>query len=179
MLEQALFTLVRSTLLAEMPSEVAVLQAYNPQTVGVPSTPTLFMQTIIPARRVGWVARKDVPIPDEDVMTHSELQWLETTLQISALARRDPSDPSFLTLPSAADYCQLAADILQGDAGMAALAVQRVRPLRITEVRTVQFVNDSQQYEANPSFDIVLSHVQIRTSSTPAVVAFEGNAANV
>lgn len=178
MLEQALFALVRATLLAELPAGVAVKQTYNPVTVGVPSTPTLFMQTIIPARRVGWLGRRDRNTPTEN-MTHEETQWLETTLQISALARRDPADPNFLTLPGAADYAQTAADILQGDKGLAALAVQGVRPLRITEVRTVQFVNDAQQYEANPSFDIVLSHVQIRESTTPAVSEFEGNAANV
>lgn len=178
MLEQALFALVQSTLLAELPAGVKVKQKTQPTTVGAPSGPVVYMETIIPARRVGWLGRNDRNTPTDD-MTHEELQWLETTLQISALAHRDPADPNFMTLPSAADYCQQAADILQGDAGLAALAVQRVRPLRVVASRTVKFVNDYQQYEANPSFDIVLSHVQIRSSTTAPVAAFVGNAGSV
>lgn len=177
MLEQALLTIVRETLLAELPIGVAVLQKYQPTTVGVPSLPTVYMETIIPGQRVGWLGRKERLVVDE--FEHSEVQWLETTLQISALAHRDPADPEFLTLRSAADYAQLAADILQGDQGLAALAVQRVRPLRVTAMRTTHFVNDADQYEANPSFDIVLSHVQIRTSTTAPLEAVQGGAAVV
>lgn len=180
MREQALFTLVRSTLLAELTPDIAVEVMQNPVTVGVNSGPTLYMQTIIPARRIGWLGRKDVPgaTPDAD-MVHTETQWLETTLQISATARRNPADADFLTQPSASDICRIAADILQGDRGLAALAVQRVRPLRITEVRNLYFINDSDQYEANPSFDIVLSHVQIRESATQPAVQFVPNVGRV
>lgn len=167
MLEQALFALVRAALLAELPAGVKVLQKDNPVTVGVPTDPTVFMETIIPAQRVGWLSRQEKLKLDLSEFEHEELQWLETTLQISALARLEDGQPS------AADYASMAADILQGDAGMAVLAAQRVRPLRVTTSRTVFFVNDAQQYEANPSFDIVLSHVQIRTSTTPRLETIE------
>lgn len=176
--ENELLALVRATIMAELPG-VDVRQMQNPVTVGVPSPPTIFMQTIIPARRVGWVGRRDiVRMPDAN-MVHQEIQWLETTLQISALARRDPADPTYLNQPSAADLCRSAADILQGDRGLAQLAGGRVRPLRVTEVRTVYFVNDSDQYEANPSFDVVLIHVQIREGETAPVSEFSGQAGRV
>lgn len=178
MLEMALFGLVRSTLLAELPAGVAVERMFQPVTVGVNSGPTIYLQTIIPGRRVGWVGRRDRNTPTED-MTHEETQWLETTFQVSGLARRDPQNPNYLTLPTAADYVQMAADILQGDRGMAALAVQRVRPLRVTTMRDTKFVNEADQYEANPSFDIVLSHMQIRSSVTPPVVDIDGIAGSV
>lgn len=172
MLEQALIALVRTTLLAELPGGTKVLQKNNPVSVGASSTPTVYIETIIPGQRVGWLGRQDRNT-DTDDMTHEELQWLETTLQISALVTLVDGQPS------AADLCQQAADILQGDAGLAALAVARVRPLRVTTSRTVQIVNDRQQFEANPSFDIVLQHVQIRSSVTPPVAAFIGNAGRV
>lgn len=174
MLENALFELVRSTLLASLATapgyaDVGVKRMFQPLTVGVPSAPTIFMQNI-GERRIGWVRREEVvPVPPATEFTHNELQWWETTFQVNAFARRDPTKPDFMTLPSAMDIAKMASDILQSDKGLAALKVQRVRPLRITAVRNVPFVNDSDQYEQNPSFDIVLSHVQIISSTTPPV----------
>lgn len=173
MLEQELFALVRSTLLAELPAGVKVLQKNNPVAVGASSTPTIYMEAVIPGRRVGWLSRKERLQLSLTAFDHEELQWFETTLQISALARLVDGRPS------ASDYCSLAADILQGDPGLRALAVQRVRPLRVDTSRTVHFVNDADQFEANPSFDIVLSHVQIRSSTTPIVDQIEDGAAAI
>jgi hypothetical protein len=169
--EQDLIALVRTALLTELPEGVRVLQKNNPKIVGTPSAPTIYIETIIPAQRVGWVSRQERRRLGLDAFDHEELQWLETTLQISALARLRDGEPS------AADHASMAADILQGDAGMAVLAAQRVRPLRVTTSRTVYFLNDSQQYEANPSFDIVLSHVQIRSSTTPRLETIRGTGA--
>lgn len=170
MLEQALISLVRSTLLAELPAGVEVLQKNNPVSVGASSTPTVYIEVIIPGQRYGWLSRKERLQLGLEAFDHEEMQWISTTLQISGLARLVDGQPS------AADLTQMAADILQGDAGLAAMAVERVRPLRITSSRVVQFVNDAQQFEANPSFDIVLNHVNLRTSTTPAVSVFEGSA---
>lgn len=173
MLEQDLFALVRSTLLEELPPGVAVLQKQNPVAVGASSTPTIYMEMVVPARRVGWLSRKERLQVGLAAFDHVEAQWVETTLQISALARLVDGQLS------AGDLAGLAADILQGDAGMARLAVQRVRPLRVTTSRTVHFVNESDQFEANPSFDIVLSYVQIRESTTPVVAGLVGNGAAI
>lgn len=169
MLERAIYTLVRAALLAELPPGVAVEQRNQPLTNGVNTAPTVFMQTIIPARRIGWLGRRET---GED-MLHEETQWLETTLQIGALAWVAPDDDAS---PTAMDLCRMAADILQGDKGMDLLGAHRVRPLRIGEVRVTYFVNDRDQFEANPSFDVVLSHVQIRQSVTPPVLEIVKNA---
>lgn len=170
MLEQDLFALVRATLLAELPVGTKVLQKQNPVSVGASSTPTIYMEMVVPGRRVGWLSRQDRLKLNLTEFDHEELQWLETTLQISALAPRPA------TGMVASDYAALAAQILQGDKGLAAMAVQRVRPLRVETSRTVHFVNDAGQYEANPSFDIVLSHVSLRTSTTPRLETITGGA---
>jgi hypothetical protein len=103
-------------------------------------------------------------------MVNQTTQWWETTLQIGCTARRSPTAPDFLTLPSASDICKVASDILQGDIGLIALAVERVRPLRVTQIRNVKFVNESDQYEAMPSFDLTLVYPEILESLTPPVV---------
>lgn len=162
MLENDLFTLVRSTLLVGLTlrgsayAGIVVRPIYEPITVGAPSGPQITMQSI-GDRRYGALDRK------------TGLQWWENILQIGATARRDPADAAFMTQPSAKDICKVASDILQGDTGLAALAAQRVRPLRITAVRVVPFVNESDQYEMMPSFDVTLVYPQIVTSTTPAV----------
>lgn len=179
MLENDLHALVRSTLLASLVG-VKVKRLFQPTTVGVASDPTIYVQTIIAGRRVGAPGRTDRPgAGEDDPMMHTERQWWETTFQISATARRDPADPNFMTLPSASDIAKEASDILQSDKGLAALAAQRVRPLRVTDIRNVYIVNESDQYEANPSFDIVLSYMQIRESVTPPAVQFVPNAGRV
>jgi len=208
MLEQSLFTLVRSTLVAGLTARGAgyagtvVRQVFQPSTVGTPSAPQITMQTI-GNRRYG-PPRRDAVQPYVDPvddgggpgpgpggpgpgpgpgpggpptvlpdMVNRFTQWWETTIQIGATSRRNPTDPDFLTLPSANDICKAASDILQQDAGLTALAVQRVRPLRITDVRNVQFVNESDQYEAMPSFDITLVYPQVLDSATPPVITVE------
>jgi hypothetical protein len=181
MLEQTLFTLVRSTLVAGLTARgagyagTAVRQVFQPSTIGTPSAPQITMQTI-GNKRYG-APRRDVVQPGSgsgfEDMVNQLTQWWETTLQIGATARRNPADPGFLTLPSANDICKAASDILQQDAGLTALAVQRVRPLRITDVRNVQFVNESDQYEAMPSFDITLVYPQVLDSATPPVITVE------
>lgn len=171
MLENALYALVRSTLLDGLTPDVQVKTAYQPTTVAMSSGPVVLMQTILD-RRYGALLRYDDPAGTGD-MAHRETQWWETTMQIGVTARRDPQDPAFLTLPSAMDICKQASDILQGDKGLSLLAVQRVRPLRITEIRQVRFINDSDQYEAMPSFDVVLVHPQVTTSTTPPAISLE------
>jgi hypothetical protein len=177
MLENDLYTLVRSTLLAGLTGAYAgviVRPIYQPLTVGTSSTPQITMQNVLPGKRYG-APRRDVVQPGTGVgdMVNQTTQWWETTLQIGATARRDPTAADFLTLPSAVDICKKASDILQGDAGLTALAVQRVRPLRVTNIRNVQFVNESDQYEAMPSFDITLVYPQVIESTTPPVETFE------
>lgn len=166
-----LFTLVRSTLLAQFATragmnDVEVETVYQGQTIGPPAGPTVTMQSII-NRRIGAVRRHE-RLLDPLTFQHEETQWWESTLQIGTLARRDPNDPAFLTLPTAMDICKAASNILQSDAGLALLAAQRVRPLRITDVRNLQWVNESDQYEAMPSFDLVLSYPEIILGTTPA-----------
>lgn len=173
-----LWTLLNSTLTAGLDAqygegEVGVQAIYQPQAMGLPSEPTVTFQSIL-EQRYGWLRRAYTPgIAPSDLMTGAMTQWWESTLQIGAMARRDPNDPNFLTLPTAMDICKAASDILQSDTGLSALAAQRVRPLRITAIRNLQWVNESDQYESVPSFDLVLVYPQTIETKMPPVVTFE------
>lgn len=163
----ALFTLMRTTLLDGLTARgiaADVIQVYQPgDTVGVPSGPTITMQHIM-AKRYGHMRREEVQPPVEGGdFTHVETQWWETTMQIGAVNA------------DAINNCQAASDILQGDAGLTALAAHRVRPLRIADIRTLQFVNGADQFEAMPNFDVVLVYPQTITSTTPPAQTIEGN----
>lgn len=181
MQSNALATLLRSTLLAgladkgELYDDVKVRQVYQPSTVGTPSAPEVTMQFIGAGKRIGALGRKYIPAtPDPDApMVGLMTQWWEQPLQIGCTARRNPTDPDFLTLPSAIDICKVASDILQSDKGLAALAVEDVRPLRIADIRLIQWVNESDQYEAWPIFDLVLVYPETLATTTPPVVTFE------
>lgn len=176
MRETELFVLLRSTLLAGLADAgltAEVEQRYQPGTVGMDGGASIGMM-MVTSNRYGNMKRKELqPVSPATDFTHQEIQIWETTIQISALCRLDPTDPNYLTLPTAMDIAKAASDILQGDKGLAALAVERVRPLRVTSIRQLYFVNDSDQYEANPSFDIVLTHVQTVSGTTPPVSEFE------
>lgn len=173
-----LWTLLNSMLTAGLDARygagaVGVQAIYQPQTMGLPSEPTVTFQSIL-EQRYGWLRRAYAPGPaPDDPMTGAMTQWWESTLQIGAIARRDPNDPNFMTLPTAMDICKAASDILQSDTGLSALAAQRVRPLRITAIRNLQWVNESDQYESMPSFDLVLVYPQTIETETPPVVTFE------
>jgi hypothetical protein len=173
MRETDLFTLVRGALMdgftARNVTPIKVLQKYQPTTVGIKSGMVAYTDIIL-SRRVGAPRREDRPIFPKPVaeFTHRETQWWETTLQITGIHRRNPENAQEMALPSAMDIATIASDILQSDRGMNLLAVRRARPLRITEIRKVPFLNDSDQWEASPSFDIVLSYPDSHETTTPA-----------
>lgn len=152
---------------------VNVEAIYQPQQIGTPSQPTVTYQSIL-EQRYGHMRRAYLPGPvPTDPMTGLMTQWWESTLQIGAMARRDPQDPDFMTLPTAMDICKAASDILQSDTGLAALAAQGVRPLRITSIRNLQWLNESDQFEAMPNFDLVLVYPQTLETATPPALTFE------
>ena len=165
-----LFTRVRSTLLSGLAARgvtCEVLRDYQTGTVGAPSGPAITMQHV-GSRRYGHVQRKELqPTEPGGDFTHVEMQWWLTTLQIGAINA------------GAFDNCQAASDILQSDGGLAALAVSGVRPLRITDVRTVQFVNERDQFETMPNFDVVLTYAKLIASTTPPAQRIEGAATHV
>lgn len=171
MLDNAIFTLIISILTAGEAtagiSGTPIAQSFQPQQQGVNSEPTAYLHKLFD-RRYGTVFREDVWDSDTSTMIHTETQQYETTFQISALATQNPATPSQYT---ASDICNLCASILQSSAALTTLQANQIGIERITDVRNPYFQDDRGQNEASPSFDFVITHKQIITSSVPIITS--------
>lgn len=103
-------------------------------------------------------------------MVHIESQQYESTFQISTLATQNPKTPTQYTASDIANFC---AAIMQSSVTLATLLENNVGIERITEVRNPYFKDDRARNEASPSFDFVLTHKQIITTTTPIISATE------
>jgi hypothetical protein len=179
MLDNTLIALVIATVVAQEAAagvpNTPIAQAFQPTQQGVNTVPTVYLYKV-GDRRYGFVGRTDVWDEQTSRMVHTETQQYETTLQFSALATQNPATPAQYT---ASDILNLIAAILQSSATVAALEAQGVGVERITAVRNPYFLDDRQRFEASPSFDVVLTHKQIISTTTPVAQSVELRIAEV
>lgn len=120
--------------------------------------------------------RKDtLDIPSGE-FTHAEYQVYETSYQFSAWIPQTPADTTSLT---ESDILNVVSGIMQSDSFLAAFQAEEVGILRVTDVRNPYIVDDRDQFEAIPSFDVVLTHKRQLVSTLPAVVTYEANVSRV
>lgn len=148
-----------------------VQQDFQPTTQGTPSGPAVFLHKIgdVP---MGWPARTDALNEAQTSFDHTEMQWMQTSFQITAMAQQDPSDVNAMT---ASDLCNAARAIMQSDATRATLLDAGIGIYRPGELRNPYFLDEKGQYEAAPSFDFTLTHQQVIITSTPVVASIEVN----
>jgi hypothetical protein len=179
MLDNQLIALIISTIIAQEAAAgipgTPIAQAFQPTQQGVNTVPTAYLYKV-GDRRYGFVGRTDVWNATTSQMIHTEIQQYETTLQFSALATQNPATPTQYT---ASDILNFIAYILQSSVTIAALEAQGVGVERITEVRNPYFLDDRQQFEASPSFDVIFTHKQIITTTTPIAQSIELQIAEV
>jgi hypothetical protein len=179
MLDNQLISLVIGTITAQEAAAgipgTPIAQAFQPTQQGVNTGPTVYLYKV-GDRRYGFAGRSDVWNQTSSTMVHTETQQYETTLQFSALATQDPATPTQYT---ASDLLNLIAYTLQSSATVAALQAQGVGVERITDVRNPYFTDDRDRFEASPSFDVVLTHKQTVTTSTPILQSTEIQIATV
>lgn len=146
---------------------VVTKQANQPTQQGIPTAPTVFFYKI-GDKRYGFLRREDTEgVPS---MIHTEVQQYETTFQISTLVLQRPETPYAYTASDLANEC---AAIMQSDVARQTLLTQDVGILRVTDVRNPYFLDDRDQFEANPSFDFILTHKQTRVSTNPMVESYD------
>lgn len=127
-------------------------------------------------RRYGHPERRDVWNVQTEVFDHVEIQQYESTYQFSAWVPQTPQDVTSL---SESDILNTVSGIIQSDSILAAFQAQEVGILRVTEVRNPYIVDDRDQFEAIPSFDVILTHKRQLAITLPAVVAYEANISRV
>lgn len=172
MLDNALNILIRNTILAGLTSRgysgIAVMQMNQPTQQGANIPATIYF-TKLSDDRYGFLGRSDDWDEDAETMVHTEVQNYISKFQIQALSIQNPANTSSLT---ASDLVNITASILQSDSGRKMLWNAGVGILRITDIRNPYFKDDSDRFEAVPSFDFELTHQQIITSTSPIVSDF-------
>jgi hypothetical protein len=169
MLDNQLIALVISTITAQEAAAgipgTPIAQAFQPTQQGVNTIPTAYIYKI-GDRRYGSLRRSDCWNTETSQMVHTEEQQYETTFQLSTLATQNPATPTQYT---ASDICNLCAAILQSSVTIQTFEANNVGIERVTDVRNPYFLDDRQRNEACPSFDFVLTHKQIITSTSPII----------
>lgn len=169
--DAAIFTAVKGLLDTAWPiiypDDVAplVAQAWQPQAEGIATGPAIYFSKVFDHRH-GSPKRDSTPDPDNIYkVIRRELQQYETTLQFMGIW-----EDGALT---AADILNNAAAVLQSDLGLDTLRAAGLGVQRVTTVQNPKFVNGSDEYEASPSFDCVVTHTQVTLTKAPAVTAYD------
>lgn len=107
----------------------------------------------------GWQGAKTVNVDGE--LVTQEMQVVEHTYQIQAFVKERDAQYSALDLATKARMA------VSSRLFTSTLSRYNVGVQRPTSIRSPYFVNDRDQYEANPSFDFTLSHKRYLTQSVP------------
>lgn len=147
-----------------------VIQKNQPEKQGLPSTPSVFFEKLFD-HRYGFPIISNTYDSLTDTFVEKNLQVYETTFQVSALVKQDPSD---LAIPTASDVVNHVCMYMQSRRVISLLNLVDVAVLRVTAVRNPYFVDDRVRYEGNPNFDIIVTSKREINFSTPAVVQVIG-----
>lgn len=150
-------------------TNVSVKQFNQPTQQGANSGQTVYFSKLYD-KRYGFLRRDSQWVPLASEMVHTEEQSYETTFQIMALVRQNPSNTM---LPTASDLVNEVAAIMQSDNTVKILNDADVGILRITDVRNPYFTDDQDIFEASPSFDFTLVHGQTRISQDEIFTEFD------
>ena len=165
---QLFLPIIKAGLISDGFTGVIVKQMDQPTQQGIPRGPTVFFQKIYD-HRYGWgmtYAKWNATASQEQ---NHEPQWHETTFQVSTLVVQDPKTPNAYT---AADLANEVASIMQSEATRVTMMAQNVGILRVSEITNPYFQDDRDQFEATPTFDFILTHLQTRVSTIPVVSSF-------
>lgn len=99
-----------------------------------------------------------------------QIDSLELTIQVSARSLGS-TDPSALT---SLDYATMIRSIMQGPDFIKAIQ-PNATILRVVDIRTTTFKDDSDQYSNVPSFDIVLKHQNVYEGGVHIAARFESD----
>lgn len=146
-------------------TNVIVQQAAQPTQQGIPSDGTIFLSKVMD-HRYGFLSSSSVWDIDQDAEFLTQEQQYESTFQVNALVIQNPTNLTSLT---ASDLINNASNILQWDSTISYFSQNNVGILRINPIRNLIFMDDKQRFEYSPSFDFVLTHIQLVTFPTPVV----------
>lgn len=152
-----------------------VSQKQQPTQQGIPTDPQIFFEKLFDVG-FGFPQVQHVYDSETDTMAEVETQLTETTFQISALVRQDPTD---LSIPTASDVANFVRGFMLARATIRAWKAQGVSVLRVTTVRNDYLEDDRHQNEATPSFDLVLTHSRVINNAINFAAEMDGEPVQV
>lgn len=142
-----IISLLKMAVQAKNISDCTVMRSFQP--VDVQIQPTILIHRIS-QNRYGWRGRKDKVI--NNVMHHVESYHQELRFQVDVLKKIDVNNPNDLT---ATDIANLLVDWLESDKGLKEMRSLGFMPLRIINMPESTFINQHDNYQINPHFDII------------------------
>lgn len=168
MTENEIFTALRQVLLegfTDLQVDGDVKRNYQPTKQGANSKPTVYFSKVS-QRRYGFLQRDD--IPNGDVMRRIEKQLYETIIRFTGQLLEGPS-----TSYTSSDLLDDTAFVLQRDKTRLALRDKGIGLQRITDIRHVFNIDEQDKYQSTPSFDITITHYQIKETTSPIIYKWE------
>lgn len=149
-------------------------QTYQPTQQARPVGPAVYLHKITD-RRYGSqkVAYSDAA---EITLRERTTQIVQTTLQASVTLPGD--DPANAPLTHG-DVLKTVAAMLQSPKFIKYILPFKAQVLRVQDIRNDHYRNDRNQWEPNPTFDFVISHVDEFIDGVPVVTAFDFNIARL
>jgi len=183
MTDNEISTLICAQLDLRMPQDpvlstvpgLTVVQNYQPRQQG-PNADAAIYFVKQRDKRYGFPRVSDAyvaPTPPDPVgsMRHDEAQDYESAYQFMALVPQSP----VISGPTESDVLNIVAGILSGDDTRAALRAQGLQILRITDVQNPYWSDETDRWEAAPSFEIVFTHERVRSTVAPVVSTYDAS----
>jgi hypothetical protein len=165
--------------------DLQVKQAYQPTSQGANTKPTIYLHKLAD-RRAGTVSHQERWVikdamdagfsfdggifdGNEGVMIRTESQVYDTKFQVNAIVKQYQQDT--IDTFTSSDLVNIAASIMQSANTIVTLAKDNVSLLRITNIRNMFFQDEDGQYQANPSFDLIMRHERTTQSIVPIVAS--------
>ena len=139
--------LLNEALTAKSITGMTVMRSFQPTDV---TGKNLVLINRISSKRYGWRGRHNKVI--NNVMTHIEKYFQEMRFQISVLKMINLAD---VTETTASDIANMLIDYLLSDKGLKSLRSKGYMPIRVVDVRIPSFVNQTDNYQLNPNFDLI------------------------
>lgn len=174
MTDNQLFALVKRVIEARLTARgfpgFVVARTHQPDQQGGNTAPTIYLFKVGPDHRHGSPAQGYAWDAVAGSMVATQTQVYESTFQAS-IDMLESTDPAGFT-PS--DAINAVADIMQSDAVVAELQAVGVGVLRVSQVLNPYNVNDRDQFDANSSFDFVLTYARGFVGTAEVVTEFDG-----
>lgn len=170
MLDKPLAIMLRNGLMASFAARgltgFQCKQNFQPTQQGRPAGPTIYFYKTFDRRYGFRKIVQDRSFSGALVMPRIEKQKMEATISFA------------VTMPPGSDLThedamKIAAGIVQSPDFIAYLLTFDAAVLRVTDIRNVPYVNDQGNFEANPTFDAIITHTDTFVDGVPEVDVIE------